>query len=38
MRYTFDIEHLMVLLVAGSAVAFMIWVFWNVSREIRGEV
>ena len=38
MRYAFDFDYLMILLLAGSAVAFMIWVFWNVSREIRGEV
>jgi hypothetical protein len=38
MRYIFDLAYLMVLLLAGSAVTFMIWVFWNLSREIRGEV
>jgi hypothetical protein len=37
MKYTFDLEYLLVLL-AATAVAFMIWVFWNLAGEIRGEL
>ncbi len=38
MRYTLDLAYLAVILLAGLPVVFMLWVFWNFSREIRSQV
>jgi hypothetical protein len=37
-KYTFELEVFTIILLAALAVAFMIWVFWSLSQQIRAEV
>jgi hypothetical protein len=38
MAYTFHLLDLLSILLAAPAVAFMAWVFWNLTVQIRHEV